>query len=1143
MKIINERYVLSPKPISSGGMSEVYSATDYENQQKVAVKLFKPEIDEEILAESFRRETIALKELKHPGIVKLFDSGKDKADGRYFIVLEWVDRDLSTWLKTSPFDGWDSFYENVGKYILEALAFAHNRHLIHRDLKTKNILIDENNHPKLTDFGIAKIKTLIQSKVTLAEFSSRPFTPPEYDDGVYTFTRDIFGFGVIVLNCLTDIKLSDYSDITDALKELDVPEDIFQVIEKTVSVDPSKRQHSAIILASEIEQIQKNRSKNWNKPRTCYLYFSEKALNKLMTLLGLHSKNDVESTVIADLKAACGIAPFKQKAEGYLSSEGQYSILGASLRYHVAIDKHNKDRLAILSAYSSSPASLEQDREYSWIPEYEFRFGRPQSISEALETIADLRTEVEKKQVEINIVRAEKDKQHIFRVWDNILRLKTEVEKNRQTPLNYNNFYIKGNRVEFNLSQTTEQDLVDQSWKVALPKNEYLFGSIEAIKGNSLTFYVFRGDSSKLPKSGRLLYDTFASEIALDRQKNSLDDIRYDKAIRSDLKALILKPENSQIPKLNSELKFFQDNIDEAKRIAVCTALGTEDFLVVEGPPGTGKTTFIAETILQVLKENPNARILLTSQTNVALDNAIERIRKYLPKSNIVRIGRNGDPRISAQIQDLLIENRMYIWQQEVLDNAEKFLEGWAIKNNINPQNAKISILLGQLHAIRLIDEEIRLKLELLEQELNKHLFVTSGNGTGEALEEVDLQEPEDVVALKYDIAGLRDELKQHKEEIKAIAEHLRIYEDDSTINELIDLNSDGLEQWIAIYSPDKDKKSKFKELLDIHLDWKKRFGKTQDFQAALLSASEIVCGTCLGILSIRGSQNINYDLCIIDEASKATSTELLVPISRSRKWVLVGDPKQLSPFQDELMQDKEKLDKYDLRKEDIEDSLFKYLLDHLPSECHTILNIQHRMVAPIGNLISECFYNGMLKNGVSSIDTNLRQILPQPITWISTSRIDKHYEYFTGSTYTNNCEVNIIQKLLKQIDATTNHPKKYEVVVLTGYSGQKRDIDRALVSQKWERIIVECNTVDAFQGREADICIYSVTRSNKAGNLGFLNEMERINVALSRGKFYLVIVGDHVFCRSKPGQNPFSEVVTYIEVHPETCTIVEGKE
>ena len=110
-------------------------------------------------------------------------------------------------------------------------------------------------------------------------------------------------------------------------------------------------------------------------------------------------------------------------------------------------------------------------------------------------------------------------------------------------------------------------------------------------------------------------------------------------------------------------------------------------------------------------------------------------------------------------------------------------------------------------------------------------------------------------------------------------------------------------------------------------------------------------------------------------------------------------------------------------------------------------------------------------------------------------------------------------------------------MAILTGYSAQRAELRTIAPEQEiWKALDIECNTVDAFQGREADIAIYSVTRSNPEGNLGFLREEERLNVALSRGRYGLAIVGDHGFCTTAKGINPFRTVLDHIEANPGDC-------
>ena len=257
VRLINGRYALSPNP-RAGGMADVYQASDMlDDLRRVALKEFKHgQIEADILAESFRRETQALQELKHPGIVELLDSGKDETTGYYFLVLEWMEKDLATLLKESPPDGWDSFWKAVALPLLEALAFSHNRNYIHRDIKPSNILVGSDGSIKIADFGISKLKSYLQPSVTLRDFVSRTFTPPEYDDGSYTYTRDVFSFGVLVLKCLTSVELVDHNSIPQALRAFDAPDSVVEVIERAVSLDPAERQHNAEVLLAELNAIQ-----------------------------------------------------------------------------------------------------------------------------------------------------------------------------------------------------------------------------------------------------------------------------------------------------------------------------------------------------------------------------------------------------------------------------------------------------------------------------------------------------------------------------------------------------------------------------------------------------------------------------------------------------------------------------------------------------------------------------------------------------------------------------------------------------------------------------------------------------------------------------------------------------------------------
>jgi serine/threonine protein kinase len=232
-KLINDRYAIQPPP-KAGGMAEVYKAYDIDTARHVAIKLFtRGTIDDHILKETFDREVRALKELRHPNIVELLDVGIERTSGNRFLVLEWMDSDLWALKGASALQGWDSFYTEIGRPLLKALAFAHSREVVHRDVKPRNVLLDSSGMPKLADFGISKLKTWLEPSITLNEFASKPFCPPEPNDGSFEYSRDVFGFAAVTVQCLSEAALHTYDELFAAVDDLDVPQEVFCNITKS----------------------------------------------------------------------------------------------------------------------------------------------------------------------------------------------------------------------------------------------------------------------------------------------------------------------------------------------------------------------------------------------------------------------------------------------------------------------------------------------------------------------------------------------------------------------------------------------------------------------------------------------------------------------------------------------------------------------------------------------------------------------------------------------------------------------------------------------------------------------------------------------------------------------------------------------
>jgi len=1130
VRIINDRYVLLPNP-RSGGMSDVYKANDHQRDgYAVAVKVFKHgRIENEILSESFRRETQALRELKHPSIVQLIDSGRDEHTGEYFLVLEWMEKDLVALLDESPLKEWDSYWEKLALPILNALAFSHEREYVHRDVKPSNILISADGRIKLADFGISKLRGYFHPTITLREFVSRPFTPPEEDDGSYPYTRDVFSFGVLTLKCLTNIDLIDYSSLEKAVAVLDAPPEIIEIIKRSVATDPTERQPNAEVLLLELSAIQQKRSQTQKSTiKFCYLQPTTNCLRSFRDRLDISSDEEAEKIILDDLNSGvdCGIRLRKNRDGNF--EENHYDLYGNSYRYHVKIDDQSKNHFVVFNIWETPYSQLEEKRELAWNLPYQFKFGKPTYSYEATEIMRELQDAVIEHETTIKERMSDREKQRLFQVWWDILRAKADWEAQRERVFKYLTFSSEDNRIVFKLTELVEGDIVGQARHVKRSNGSSLLGGdVIEVLGDELHLYVRYGNLDELPKSGELYFDSRLAEIAVNRQKSALDAIRYGRAVRSDLRNLLINPHEIQIPTLESEVQFIQD-LNKSQQDVVRSALSMQDFLLVQGPPGTGKTTFITEVILQTLQQNPEARILLSSQTHIALDNALERLQAKNPNLKLIRIGNHE--KVIEGIHSLLLEEQMEKWREEALAKGREFLASWSADSGILQQDLEKALLFQELKNTVSNLETLQAELEVRRQEIEGHFPEKQRVINEEELSQLE-REIED---LERKVKALQSEQRQKVKQLQEITQ--------TRTDELLRLTSNELEEQLKnLVDPNAPKAKLLQKLINLQVEWFDQFGRNERFKNPLIKRAQVVAGTCVGIL--REIHDLEFDLCIVDEASKATATEVLVPMSRSKKWLLVGDPKQLSPFQHEVSRNTKFLEEYELTPEDVQETLFDRLLRILPDECKKMLTIQHRMVEPIGKLISTCFYEGKLESNGPEIDKVLSKVLPKPVTWLTTSNLPNSREQRTKSSFNNICEVAVIFEWLKRLNQVAMEAQRnYKVAVLSGYVAQLKLLKRSLDGEQisLQTLTIECNTVDAFQGREADILIYSVTRSNTDGKIGFLSDEARLNVALSRGRVGLLIVGDHQFYRSL-SYSPLSEVLHYIEQHPEDCICKEA--
>lgn len=300
-----------------------------------------------------------------------------------------------------------------------------------------------------------------------------------------------------------------------------------------------------------------------------------------------------------------------------------------------------------------------------------------------------------------------------------------------------------------------------------------------------------------------------------------------------------------------------------------------------------------------------------------------------------------------------------------------------------------------------------------------------------------------------------------------------------------------------------------------------------------VLRYADIVGATCIGVATAKGLANdIDFDLVIVDEAGQISTPNLLVPLVRARRAVLVGDHMQLPPFVDSSVQTWIKsLSPHTLRELNLEDevfdgsqflaaftqSAFEQLLRSRPGPDNLVVfTEQRRMPGVIADFASQHFYNRQLTTARNGTPSARDPFFHSELAFVDTSNLpaEKRREYKRAKTeewgnpgFTNQCEARLIARLAERYEQN-----KVEWGIIVPYRAQA-DFIISLMKKlievpdfRWEERVA---TVDSFQGGERSVIIYSFTRSNSYGSVGFLTELRRFNVALTRAKQQLVLVGD----------------------------------
>lgn len=281
-KRLDGRYELQ-ELIGVGGMATVYKAYDTIDDKIVAVKILKEEfLGNDDFIRRFKNESKAIAVLSHPNIVKVFDVSF--GDRIQYIVMEYIDGiTLKEYIEHQKVINWKEAVHFTVQ-ILEALEHAHEKGVVHRDIKPQNIILLQDGTIKVTDFGIARLTTSETRTMTNTAIGSVHYIAPEQARGDLTDGKaDIYSVGVMLYEMLTGkLPFEADSAVSVAIMQLqtepsplrdineEIPEGLEEITLKAMRKDPAQRYETAAKMLEAIETFRRNPSVRFN-----YKYYDD----------------------------------------------------------------------------------------------------------------------------------------------------------------------------------------------------------------------------------------------------------------------------------------------------------------------------------------------------------------------------------------------------------------------------------------------------------------------------------------------------------------------------------------------------------------------------------------------------------------------------------------------------------------------------------------------------------------------------------------------------------------------------------------------------------------------------------------------------------------------------------------------------
>jgi hypothetical protein len=690
-------------------------------------------------------------------------------------------------------------------------------------------------------------------------------------------------------------------------------------------------------------------------------------------------------------------------------------------------------------------------------------------------------------------------------------------------------------------------------------------GLVTRVTGRTVTVRFDRAvDWTQLAKVGEL--ELTPSTVVFRAQRDAVARLREGRSRNPRLLDVLVDHRTSEMTPVPDAPTF---PLDDSQLRAFRTALGVPDLMVVVGPPGTGKTEVISQIANATAVGGPGRppqRVLITSHTNRAVDNVLEKLPGNLV---VVRVGTVGS--VTAEGEPYLLETLATQLRIQILGTVGAAISGlgdldvatrWAAElgDRTVVLGAAIGTLTQARHhlaaARRAEGGPVQVELDRLVSAQHKRaarlpkaiasLRQTAGRSgvfaswrhdrTQAKAQRLRLEQESAAVAVA-DAQRRLDELTQHTPAVLQAGAAVAAAEEDlgtRSASALVAAHSvraavgnqvpppqvrdNGIPEethadlttllaWLSHWLPVLGRRAA------LLTEWHDEVSNaTTQLHPELIRYADVIAATSIGTASRPELSAVDFDLAIVDEAGQIGSADVLVPLVRARRAVLVGDHQQLPPFLDSEVEVWGKGIDDPAVRELLSHSALELLVDGLPHSNVQMLAQQRRMPRVIAEFISQHFYRGMLGTAVERDHTD--QLFTGAFAFVDTARLPEgeRSERPAGVEdrgqrgFVNPCEARLLVKLAAHYDRLNR-----DWAVIVPYRAQIKAVTKALIDEigQPDKVRLNVGSVDAFQGGQRAVVLYGFTRSNPDGHVGFLKELRRTNVAFTRVKEQLVLVGD----------------------------------